>query len=366
MLDILTKSDKTNWETLDSILRKLGEHDSTLSSIESICKNVDSKEIFGTNDAFRSAVANKHPESVLVDTINNDLLHEINEKCQRLETALSALEAGIKEDQKSRSSIGLTHVSNDLQAIEMRPSSLNSNNNFEKATMQPKTNDSEEKIGGNLAGMNRTPPNVRSSAGEPESDSPYHPTIELIEHDYGVHNVGGNLVGMNRTPLNVRLSADEPETDQPSTEDNLHHQHQSISALELATLDAFASLTNSQQIPTVPLPKQKQCTHKRELFITRFRNNVTSDQILKYMLRNSHIDSEKVRVIRLTRRGQDVSKLSFVSFKIETNDEIAEILLRKHFWPTHCKASDFVRKNLCSGERLAPTLDNTIISSHFQ
>lgn len=55
-------------------------------------------------------------------------------------------------------------------------------------------------------------------------------------------------------------------------------------------------------------------------------------------------DEPNLKVIRLTKKNQDVSQLSFVSFKIETNNEVAGKLLQPDFWPNQVYAKEWERK----------------------
>lgn len=61
-------------------------------------------------------------------------------------------------------------------------------------------------------------------------------------------------------------------------------------------------------------------------------------------MRQQQCDTDKVKVFMLTKKNQDVSMLSYVSFKIETNNEIASKLLQPKFWPKGSYAKKFVKK----------------------
>lgn len=81
-----------------------------------------------------------------------------------------------------------------------------------------------------------------------------------------------------------------------------------------------------------------------ELHVTKFTNSTTCDDIMKY-LQHRQLDLNKIKVFRLTKKNQDVTMLSFVSFKIETNKEIANKLLQSKFWPKGSYAKKFVKKD---------------------
>lgn len=84
-------------------------------------------------------------------------------------------------------------------------------------------------------------------------------------------------------------------------------------------------------------------TVDNELYVSKFTNTTTCYDIMQY-LRQHQCDTDKVKVFMLKKKDQDVTMLSFVSFKIETNNEIASKLLRPKFWPKGSYAKKFVKK----------------------
>lgn len=101
---------------------------------------------------------------------------------------------------------------------------------------------------------------------------------------------------------------------------------------------------------------------RRELYVSKFGVHFTSEDIVSYLQHNGLSDLSNTRVIRLTKRDQDMSLLSFVSFKIETDEDTAILLLQPDFWPLTCSAVDFVSKphkpknsaNICTSLSLHP------------
>lgn len=76
--------------------------------------------------------------------------------------------------------------------------------------------------------------------------------------------------------------------------------------------------------------------------ISPFHTTVTSDDILQYIAENSVIDKNKVRIRRLTKKGQDISSLKHINFKIETDDEISKVILNSNFWPNHIRIKSWI------------------------
>lgn len=85
--------------------------------------------------------------------------------------------------------------------------------------------------------------------------------------------------------------------------------------------------------------------------ISPFHINVTHDDILQYIADNANIDKKQIKILRLTKNGQDISQLRHVNFKIETNDEISKIVLQSNFWPDRIKIKPWISKS-----RSAPTI----------
>lgn len=106
---------------------------------------------------------------------------------------------------------------------------------------------------------------------------------------------------------------------------------------------------------------------RRELYVSKFKTHFTSDDIVNYMQHKGITDLSNTHVIRLTKKDQDISQLSFVSFKIETDDDTAISLLQPDFWPLPSSAIDFIPKSrkqqktasICTSLNLNPTHTTT-------
>lgn len=68
--------------------------------------------------------------------------------------------------------------------------------------------------------------------------------------------------------------------------------------------------------------------------------------ILDYMRENGINDTglSSVKIAPLVPRNRDVSSLSFISFKLDVNDELAESITKSNFWPQTCQIKQFVTK----------------------
>lgn len=150
---------------------------------------------------------------------------------------------------------------------------------------------------------------------------------------------GGNPNGMD---INVSLSADRLESilhyDHPST--NIFNE--AISQTSELEDNALVALIHLES-PGLPV-QNVNVSSKRELCLSKLDIHTTIIDIQKYITAKGINELDNIRIQRLTRKNQDISLLSFVSFKIDTNTEIAATLLSPNLWPAYCNITDFVHK----------------------
>lgn len=170
------------------------------------------------------------------------------------------------------------------------------------------------------------------SIASPLVDAIINTANESHSTDVNEPNASGNPVVMNSTHLSVHSSDDRLESGPPTTQSSFDFIPNSLLESELRQV-------NEPKIFGKPL--------KFEFFVSKFHNTVTSDEVAKYITERGNINANDFRVFRLTKLGQDLSRLAYVSFKIETNREVAAIIQRTNFWPNTCKIANFVRKDIC-------------------
>lgn len=81
-----------------------------------------------------------------------------------------------------------------------------------------------------------------------------------------------------------------------------------------------------------------------EIYISRFPTTTTCEDIEHYIAQRITVDRETLKIHRLTKKHQDITELTFLSFKIETSKTIASSLLKNVFWPTHVVVKSWKRK----------------------
>lgn len=85
----------------------------------------------------------------------------------------------------------------------------------------------------------------------------------------------------------------------------------------------------------------------REFHLSKLDPSCSTDRVFQYISSKCEITSNELRVFRLTKKGQNISHLKFVNFKIEITDDYSELINSENFWPKHCIISPFKRKDVC-------------------
>lgn len=170
-----------------------------------------------------------------------------------------------------------------------------------------------------------------------------------------------------RERLNKLVSMDEDLSCNMITLPNTNvHIDNSMNYPVIDELLEVRPTSNNSQIHMRKIPPRNDkfglgsCKYDHEIYVSKLPTYTTCDDVKDYISRNSSIDIDKMRVHRLTKKHQDISELSFISFKIETNNMIAEQLLRNEFWPSHV----FV-KVWKSKKTQFPSLNVNQSSNHF-
>lgn len=212
--------------------------------------------------------------------------------------------------------------------------SISSENILELDSLSSERNYSELTTGGNPIGMSFDPLKSNLSAEGLESGPTVNESLNAAPN-----TVTGNFTVMeklsdsepgmdgslmrSRVETNVILDSNVIQIEGRNVEAN--NVHADTCNMEDEALGALASLD-------------------KELYVTKFGNHTTCDDIKRYISSKGDYDLSQMKIIQLVKKGQDVSVLTFVSFKIETCKEIAEQLLTPKFWPKGSYAKEFIRK----------------------
>lgn len=81
----------------------------------------------------------------------------------------------------------------------------------------------------------------------------------------------------------------------------------------------------------------------KALYVTRFEPTVTAEGLLSFLhARVEDLDENKITIRMLVKRDQDLSELSFISFRILCTEDLFAKLNVPEFWPSYIKLREFV------------------------
>lgn len=113
--------------------------------------------------------------------------------------------------------------------------------------------------------------------------------------------------------------------------------------------EMFNGVTNSDNVSTSQhvaentMPPTNQNERRNEFHLSNVSKDTTKEMIIDYMkLRGIH-DESHIKLTCLVPRNRDISTLSYLSYKIDTNDDIASIIQEHNFWPPKTKFKKFVQ-----------------------
>lgn len=268
---LLAGFESNTWSSLDYISKKVVENNEMLMNLQSLI-----------SDETTLKKDKSSGDSALATAINIDALHEISQKCDQIENKLNHLASDNRFT-------GNPHTVNKPIKEAMTQTNYQQNN-------VPETlNDERQK---------RQMPNLPGEG----------PGIDSIDSN--------RMDGMD-----INEAVNQQESFTQST------QNLGSTQLEPEVLDVMNDLDNenSQEIED----KQETCALNNHFRITKFSTNTTTSNILQYIEQKSklQINPNEMIIIRLTKKGQDLSLLKYVNFKIETTDKFVSIINNKSFWP---------------------------------
>lgn len=84
---------------------------------------------------------------------------------------------------------------------------------------------------------------------------------------------------------------------------------------------------------------------RNEFHLSNVSKNTTREMILDYVRLRGVTDESHIKLTCLVPRNRDQATLTYLSYKIDTNDDIASIIKGENFWPPKTKFKQFVQKH---------------------
>lgn len=100
--------------------------------------------------------------------------------------------------------------------------------------------------------------------------------------------------------------------------------------------------------PVVDMHPKKKNDHQKfndAVWISQLHPSVSVDQINQYIIENTEINRKDLfECVKLVKKDADISKLKFVSFKINVAAEHFDYLLNPNIWPKNVTVREFMQK----------------------
>lgn len=128
--------------------------------------------------------------------------------------------------------------------------------------------------------------------------------------------------------------------------DSTIHPNENKSTSESTNTEFVNKASKSNRALRNPPPLtliSNRTVNTKELYLTRLTTATTAEIIENYMLQRG-LSKESIKITRLVSKKRDTSTLSFVSLKIDTTNNIANIISAPSFWPRGCYIKEFVHK----------------------
>lgn len=179
------------------------------------------------------------------------------------------------------------------------------------------------------------------------------------------NNINGNSTAhVNQTPkgrlYSTVLKRSTPVTSQPSAA-SLEMSGKRRRTAEIVMIDNSSAQTVKKAI--VPSPKggtkniqigkplevqkiepKKVNQLSKSIWLSGFHPETTNEEIGDYIIKNTTItDTTKFKCSKLVKKDQDITKMSFISFKIDVSSDDFDTLLNPTNWPQHVKVREFIR-----------------------
>lgn len=140
----------------------------------------------------------------------------------------------------------------------------------------------------------------------------------------------------------------------PSTTNK--RKHNELALIENATMKTVAKATlpepkTGKNALTIGKPLEPKKQNKRienplskSIWVSGVHPETEAEEIENYIVNNTSVtDKTRIKCTKLIKKDQDISKLSFISFKIDTLPDDFEVLMNDELWPSNIKIREFLR-----------------------
>lgn len=334
LVTMITNFEQNTWAGFDLLSKKLSEQQKSIHSIGNLCKDIEVNFGHSSNNGYSNR-NDQQISSALIDSINIDTLQHIQNKCDKIEQNLSSF---------MTRAISCSHDA--IPSIKKLDKSIQTTTLTSTSLTQASQNPLDETSGNSLI-------DIAQVNGVTNAVHVAGMTSDMALNSISSDDVRDNSHSVDSTNA-VRLTIDSSiNTASASTQASAgtHNVTEILSdSLLINELDSNISIrnghdesnTNSQPITsTTNGPSNKL---QRQFHLSRLSINTTADMIYEHIRKMGISDTSNIRVTKLVPLNRDHSTLSFISFKVDTNDEVASVINSPTFWPPNCAWKDFIPK----------------------
>lgn len=312
VLNILSRSEKLTWETLDILKADIAK------KFEEFSEKIDSISL-------NAHVSNPTNTSALVSSISIDAIDglvgkvdSIDGKIDQVSSNLGTLATDVstgftitnqivdKIDSIDNNIVKHINSTPHQTVIDLANSfAINANNNdiLTNSFLQGELDEELEELDKTVI--------ENSAVSDSDSVGDRSFTFDSI-HDISGNNIDGNIA--SATPTS---NAQQVES----------------------------SSQNLQNPTVVNMPNKMPVKPRiRELHLTKLSTNLKENNIRKYMRYHGILNADELSIIKLVKKDVDLTRLSFVSFKIDVDDATYDKVIVQQFWPPGSVIKDFKPK----------------------
>lgn len=323
---MITSFEQSTWAGLDLLSKKLSDQHKSVLNIETLCRNFEGN----TSHSSNNGCSNKNDQQIpspLMDAINIDTLQQIQNKCDSIERNLSSIVT-------RASSCSNDEVPSCKMFNKSVQSSQSSQHSLDELSSIPLIDNAQ------LHGET----NAEHMAGIPLNMSLNDlPSNGVPDNSHSCNAVNAVRVAANLS-LNTACASSQTGAGTHNTTEIFSN------TLLLNELDISNDVqddnddfnANSQPIIHTNIAPSNKL--QRHFHLSKISTNTTTDMIYDHMRKNGVSETSNIKVTKLVPLNRDLSTLSFISFKIDTTDDIANIINAPKFWPQNCSWKNFIPK----------------------
>lgn len=104
----------------------------------------------------------------------------------------------------------------------------------------------------------------------------------------------------------------------------------------------------------------------RSLWASRFHPETTVEQVLEYLMEKVGCNGDQLNCRKLVKKDADLTSMQFVSFKIDSNEDIFKVMENPQIWPKYIMIREFNAENKGANLRTARLSEVSEVNSRME